>query len=409
MDHVQNLFNDLDVQALGLADSALSHIAKTTFCSGTETCRILRRTLQKANIPHTQVDSLPEPPKAALNPRKKRRVRLLAAAGAAIATAMIGAIGVSGRLLYNKPFTERTLGLLGTARLEELDLPDPVTYTNGIVNATVDAALFDGYNAFVLLTFEATDPEQKIDWKKELHGWEPECSSPDCGFPACVEEMSMPVVVGDQCWVRMILRKISDAPSVTLTLHQNELDMPDPELIEQYEGDPSDLYPDPALLNDPDPVRNRYTDGLSIEIPLTVNTPVLTLTADDGSGYTIYLSGFEMYTRDPVFDCEGTLELKAFKNDGTEMNLFAPVYSSHIFSSPESGGEYSYAKLYEMIDGKHRKPRDPSGYNGFFDISGITGFELNGTRYSPAANPDPSSDFPADIADLTQNAHNPAL
>ena len=118
----QNQFDNLHVQAMALADSALSHIAETTACTDAQNSRILQQTLEKAGIEQTQ--HIKQHPVH----HGKRRLRMLAAAAAAAVTVVVAALGVSGRLTYNKPLAERNFGILGAARLEELNLPKPVTY-----------------------------------------------------------------------------------------------------------------------------------------------------------------------------------------------------------------------------------------------------------------------------------------
>ncbi len=381
MEHVQAKFDALNMQALALADDELKQIAESASCTDAQNSRILQRTLEKANIPQTVYLPEPEPKKPVL--RNKRKFRAIAAAAAAVITVTAAALGVSGRLTYNKPLAEKNFGILGAARLEEMDLPEPVTYTNGTVNATVEAALCDGNCVLVLMTMEAVDPDMEIDWDRELYKWqEAECEPGQ--FVSVSIESCQNQKVRDQCWVSMLLRIRPTAPSdtMTLTLQRQELNLPDPERIKQWKGDPMEvycLYEDPSMVGETDPVRNRCTDGLEIEIPLTVNTPVLKLTAEDGN--QVYLSGFAIYSNIG----SGTFlsdHYTAYRKDGTAMTLSTPGAFNR--SSLENGviWGYSYAKLYQEIGEDGYRYGKPETYNGLFDISDVTRLEFDNTVYN---------------------------
>ena len=391
MEHVQEQFDVLNVQALSLADKELSQIAESASCSGVQTCRILQRTLQKAEIPQTK--PMPEPERKKPVLRGKRKLRILAAAAAAAVTAAAAALGVSGRLRYNQQLAEANFGVLGAARLEEMDLPEPVTYTNGLVNATVEAAISDGNNVLVLMTMKAVDPETKIDWKKELF-FSHEKGQPDTAFLHAFPETSLEYeheksIHGDECWISMILNINKKEPADSFILEigkQRELDLPDPELAAKYgnSSDFSDLYEDPALIGETDPVRNRYTGGMEIEIPLAVNTPVYEMTSEDGG--TVFLSGFEMYSDALDFN-ELFLEsnwngaVKTYRTDGSEMILYAPTATGRSGGGPDFAWGYLYAQLYQQLEGKKFSMRKPETFNGLFDITGVTSMELAGVTY----------------------------
>lgn len=391
MEHVQAKFDALNMQALALADDKLKQIAESASCTDAQNSRILQRTLEKANIPQTVHQPAAEPKKPVQH--KKRKLRLIAAAAAAIITVTAAALGVSGRLTYNKPLAEKNFGILGAARLEEMDLPEPVTYTNGLVNATVEAAISDGNNVLVLITMKAVDPETKIDWNRELF-FSHEKGRPDMAFLHAFPETSLEYgqeksIHGDECWISILLNINKKEPADTFILEigkQQELDLPDPELAAKYGNshDFSDLYEDPSLIGETDPVRNRYTGGLEIEIPLTVNTPVYEMTSEDGG--TVFLSGFEMYSDALDFNelflgSNWNGEVKTYRTDGSEMMLYAPTATGRSSGGPDLAEGYLYAQLYQQLEGKKFNMRKPETFNGFVDITDVTSMELAGVTY----------------------------
>lgn len=382
MEHVQAKFDALNMQALALADDKLKQIAESASCTDAQNSRILQRTLEKANIPQTVHQPAAEPKKPVQN--KKRKLRLIAAAAAAIITVTAAALGVSGRLTYNKPLAEKNFGILGAARLEEMDLPEPVTYTNGTVNATVEAALCDGNCVLVLMTMEAVDPDMEIDWDKELYNWQEAGCEPSSYRSAFPVSGLWPEVVGDQCWISMTLWIPEEPPAATMTLtvQRQELDLPDPELIKQYDGNPADFYADPSMIGETDPVRNRYTDGLEIQIPLTINTPVLKMAAENGE--ELYLSGFEIYA-DMILDLgyERNSEVTAYRSDGTATTFYVPSVSRQAGDwKPGEKRAMMYAKLYQKIEGKNFNRFKPETFNGLFDITDVTRLEFDNTVYN---------------------------
>ena len=388
MKHLQEQFDGLNVRALSLADDVLKQIAESASCTGVQTCRVLQKTLQKAEIPQTK--PMPEPERKKPVLRGKRKLRIIAAAAAAAVTAAAGAFGVSGRLRYNQPLAEANFGVLGAARLEEMDLPEPVTYTNGLVNATVEAALSDGNNVLVLMTLEAVAPETKIDWSKELY-FAHEKGRPESSFlhaypETYLESGQEKAIHDDECWISLFLKINQNEPADSFILEigeQRELDLPDPESVEKY-GNSPELYEDPSLIGETDPVRNRYTGGLEIEIPLTVNTPVLEMKAEDG--VTVFLSGFEMYSEELDFNAvllEATWngEVKACRTDGTEMMLYAPTATGRSSGGPDYEQRYLYAQLYQVPEGKKFRFKKPETFNGLFDITDVTSMEFAGVTF----------------------------
>ena len=375
MEHVQAKFDALNIQALALADDKLKQIAESASCTDAQNSRILQRTLEKANIPQTVHQPAAEPKKPVQH--KKRKLRLIAAAAAAIITVTAAALGVSGRLTYNKPLAEKNFGILGAARLEEMDLPEPVTYTNGKVNATVEAALCDGNCVLVLMTMEAVDPDTKIDWDKELSFHEK--GMPVGGWYHIRRLNHGTEVYGNQCWLSCWFEINQNAPAESATLVcdiQHEILSFDPERREVYDEIPDDLHEDAA-----NPILNQNTQGLEIEIPLTVNTPVRRLTAENGN--TVFLSGFELFAEGynafgESMKTENDNYIIAHRQDGTEQKICLSYRSSHGGSS---GGGSTRAPIYLPVEGKRYFADRPDSFIGFVDVSDVTAIEMEGMTY----------------------------
>ena len=367
----QNQFDNLHVQAMALADSALSHIAETTACTDAQNSRILQRTLEKAGIEQTQ--HIKQHPVH----HGKRRLRMLAAAAAAAVTVVVAALGVSGRLTYNKPLAERNFGILGAARLEELNLPKPVTYTTGTVYATVEATLCDGNCVLVLMTMETVDPGMKIDWDKELRFHEK--GMPVGGWYHIYSLNHDTEVYGNQCWLSCWFEINQDAPadSATLVLDiQHKILSFDPERKEAYDEIPDDLHEDAA-----NPILNQNTQGLEIEIPLTVNTPVRKLTADNGN--TVFLSGFELFAEGYLAFGESmeTVDdsyITAHRQNGTEQKICLSYRAS---GGGSDGGGSTRAPIYLPVEGKRYFADKPDSFIGFVDVSDVTAIDLDGMTY----------------------------
>jgi|GEM_PF-1971339 len=367
-------FDRMDVQAMQLADATLSHIAETEQLSEMQTARITARSLEKAGLAQPEQKSVI---------RHKKRTKLIGAMIAAVLAVTVLAAGVSGYQRYNKRLMEKRFGVLGTTRLESLEIAEPVTYTNGIVNATVEAVLCDGYNALVLATFEAVDPEPDVDWDIQIYSMH-EKGCPDDSFRSAFPMSETRQEFDGQCWVtwQIALTKHHAGDTMTMVFAKSAAELPTEEEIEAYRKSGeniSDLYADPTLIGKEFVCLGEMTDGLEIEIPLTVNIPVLTLRSD--SGDTLRMSGFEL-----IADSEAQLiteggRITLYRGDGNTATAWLPRVKG---GSPvtDTDSTMPSAQLIEMIDGVKYSGKNPETYIGFSDISDITAVEIAGVTYT---------------------------
>ena len=359
-------FEDLSAEALGTLDEELGHIAETEQLSAEQSTRIASRAMEKAGFAERTTTAA-----AAVRPAivHRKRTKLLGALIAAALSLTVLAVGVGGYLRYNKKSLEKTFGVLGTARLEEMNLAEPQRFTNGTVNATVDAVLCDGTRAIVLTTYSAADPAQKIDWDYQLHGYHEIGQEADTFRTAFPSTDRKQMIDGD-CLVTTLIDIPAESAGGKLTIvyEKTETNFPSEEEIRNAGAAKRDLYESPEFVGSHVPYFCDLTDGLEIEIPLETNIPVLNMSSAGGD--TLQLSGFEM-----IGECQSQLMadqgyFTIHYKDGNQARAWIPV-------AMENKGQYRV-----QIDGVKMKYDDPSTYIGFIDVSDVSAVEFAGTMYT---------------------------
>ena len=319
-------------------------------------------------------------------PRITRKTKLIASLTAA-ALAICGTVAaVSGALRYNRQLANAQFGELGAARLEQIVKPEPRTFTNGKVSATVEAVLCDGDHAMLLTTFAPAQRGEVLDWENEL---EISCEKgkinsdgEPCFLNAWVETNDVRYY-GDQAWVSWVIKILPDGePNVKeVTFVMNHW-------TEDYtaSGKDSDAYSSPkqvgkAKVHDE---HNSMCGGLELTFPIEQNIPVLTLRSD--SGETLNLSGFELF-RSGSFPHYSDGPIKLLRTNGTVSEAWLPTYGETDTTGGTVSGRHfhwSAGRFYEMIDGVKLDRRDPSTFIGFIDVRLIDGVEIGGVTYRRA-------------------------
>lgn len=349
---MEKRFDALSAAALMQADGTLTQIAAGERLTDEETARLTARVLQKAGLSGTPVI------------RKKtnlRRIGVVLLTAALVLTAMTAS--VSGYLVYNRAHAAKNFGELGTRRLEEMELTSPVTYTNGIVDVTVEAVLCDGQYALVLATMETTDPGMDVVWDRQCMPYEltmpyeEAVNSMVFGYEkALLEDVSVQEV-GEQGWVTWTFSIEEGHAGETMTLCFYETTRAEP--------------------NGKDMPVNDATCGITMEIPLVQNTPVLTLVSD--AGETLHLSGYQLYA-----DRMGAFSPQPFRlhrRDGSIADAeIISVSESAMSSETETWGKTA-ARIYECLPDVRFDAFDPDTFIGFLDVSEVIAIEVDGVMY----------------------------
>ncbi len=348
---MEQRFDNLDMQAMTLADAELSNIASTQKLRDAETKRITELVLQKTGIANNTAHK-------GIRKQSCKKLGIILTAAVLTITAM--GVSVSGYLRYNQPMVERNFGILGARRLEEMHLPDPVTYTNGVVDLTVEAVLCDGQYAMVLATLEAVDEKQKIDWEYEISLYEyiEDASEDVIGrFESFLLMETDHKVVDNQCWATWIFR-----------------------INEGYSGSDAKLKFFKTTTYTPcdkDVPVNAATEGIVFPVSLVQNIPVLTLTSENGT--TMYLSGYQLYASS--MNAFTDFDFRLHRNDGSVSECVIPVYSSYGNESEEGKWASTDGKVYEIIAGKEFDQSDPSTYIGYLDLTDVAYIEFDGVNF----------------------------
>ena len=370
-------FENLSAKALGLADDDLAHIADTEQLTDAENDRIAANVLGRLNL--TPVQPVP-----IVKKNRKRRIRIIGTLIAAVIAVGALGLGVSGWVNYNRRQAQKYFGEIGTAKLEELGYAArQQSFSNGKINASLTAVLCDGSNALALLTFEPADPEEKIDWDLELYGMQ-ESGQTENQFCKAFPQSFSRRVYDSQCWVTLEMRigDLSEGDQFTFRFDKQETNFPTEEEIKKWKKDKDGMFEDhfesPEFIGRHDPYFNEYSDGLEITVPLTTNVPSVTIQSERGD--TMELSGIALSGQSWI---PGSPCFTAVYADGTEKELFYMSSGTTFVGGPEGSEEYySYAKIYEAIDGVTFRMNDPSTYNGFIDVTQIESVELGGTVYT---------------------------
>ncbi|MBR5371502.1 MAG: hypothetical protein IK130_04735 [Oscillospiraceae bacterium] len=357
-------FDELNSSALNMADASLAHIAETAAIPPETADRIAARTMEKLGF---------SSPKTKPVIRHTKRPKHIAALVAAVLSAAALAIGVGGYLRYNQRAMEKNFGVLGTAKLADMQLAEPKTFTNGVVNATVEAVLCDGVNAYALTTFKTVDPAQTADWNLQLFNYR-EKGCPEYEWKSAYPTSTAKQEFDGEAWVTWEIRLPEGAAADTLTIvfERTETDFPSDEDIKAATREGilmEDIYERKEFIGSHVPYFDDLTDGLEIDIPLTVNIPVITLRSEIGD--ELKMSGFEMIS--PAHS--GSLvryneDFRIIRKDGTSAN-----------GCIQNGRDYSWQYI-EKIDGVKYRFDDPATYIGFVDVTDIEALEFSSGTYS---------------------------
>ena len=357
-------FDELDSSALNMADASLAHIAETAVISQNTAERIAARTMEKLGF------SLPKTKSVIRHTKRPKRIAALVAA--AVSAAAL-AIGVGGYLRFNQRVMEKNFGVLGTAKLADMQLAEPKTFTNGVVNATLEAVLCDGVNAYALTTFKTVDPAQKADWPFQLYNYR-EKGCPEYEWKSAYPTSTAKQEFDDEAWVTWKIRLPEEPAGDTLTVvfEKTETDFPSDEDIKAAKREGilmEDIYECKEFIGSHVPYFDDLTDGLEIEIPLTVNIPVITLRSSIGD--ELKVSGFEMissaHSSSLLRDGE---EFRIIRKDGTSANGWI-----------QYGYDYIWQYI-EKIDGVNYRFDDPATYIGFVDVTDIAALEFGSGTYT---------------------------
>lgn len=350
-------FDEMSAQALGLADAALLHIAETEQLTDAENDRIAANVLSRVNLTNAQ--------SAVKIQHRKRRLRIVGALIAAAVT--VGAIGlsVSGWLTYNKPLMQSFFGSLGDDRLAELELPEPQTFTNGIVNATVEASLRDSNVILVLMTFESADENNPIDWAK-LMDEEARHHGDSLFFynSRILDENGEPVGSEDNPAEDMILS------SCGVCQYENHYHTASVE----YRLDI--LNPDFDAESITLRFKNQSQGRLDVTVPLTPRLESAVFEAEDGKQMTVSPIWFRTSVGQLIVPMDlPWQDLILNRTDGTQTRGYLTSLGNVGYSGPDDKWSFSESMIYEVTEGMEFEYDNPETYNGFIDISDVDSIE----------------------------------
>lgn len=352
-------FDELSARSLETADTALAHIAETEQLTDAENDRIAANVLGR-------IDLTPVQPAVKITHSKKRRTRLIGAIIAAVLTVGALGIGASGWLTYNKPLMQSYFGSIGDERLAALELPEPQTFSNGIVNATVEVSLRDSNIMRVLMTFESADETKPINWKKLMnHDDEPFVYNmkilDENGEPVGTEENP----ITDICFGHgggLCFEKNDGIASV-----EYQFNICDPE----FDAEAFTVR-----------FENQEQGSLDVTIPVT---PCLeTALYETAGGRQMTVSPINFRTSVALLTSsldESWRDLLLNRSDGTQSRGYLNSLSTISYSGPDAKWSYSESMIYEVTEGMEFVYKDPETYTGFVDISDVDSIEWNGETY----------------------------
>lgn len=369
-------FDEMSARELRIADADLAHIAETEQLTDSELDRITAKVLGR-------IDLTPLEPEITVRHSKKRRFRVIGALIAAVVAAGALGLGVSGWLNYNKPLMQGFFGSLGDERLAELNLPEPQTFTNGIVNARVEACLRDSVKMLVLITFEGADPEHPINWSKLMDEYCRKTMDPSSeetfGYHEAdpidplfiysdqiLDEDGEPTGIGDRPIKDIVGGGGGVVPSVKtkkgITCVEYEFDIVNP-----------DFDAESVVLR----FENEAQGRLDVTVPVTPRLESAYFENEEGARLTVSPIGFrrEPACLIPMLN-ESWRDLLLNRTDGTQAKGFLSSVST-------ARGNYvnrripsiNDGRLYEVTDGMEFQYDDPDSYIGFVDVSDVESIE----------------------------------
>ncbi len=387
---MEKRFEELNVQAMSLADDELTHIAQTEQLSPEETVRMIARTLKKADIPAENIMQHPLLKKA---PPKKRIRMIGGLLAAAIACAAMG-IGVSGWLNYNKPLMEKYFGLEGEARLASMNLPEQesVVSESG-VRITPEAFLWDDHRAVALVTFESADEAHPINWMKLLHG-DPDhvlyynCSVLNENGDEMGTEAHPFTGYGSVVPSGMSIAWAKSKYCVTAKIEFN--------VEEGFQADDLTLQ-----------FRNEKYGEIHVPVRVGEKLPVKHL--ETAAGREMYLSPIGFWAEGITETTEDSAwwELTLHRADGTERAVHLDMLAGYEEETPEGHTGYETAKVYEVTDGMTYDCDNPASYTAFVDVDGVTAIDWAEYHFEVVPeddSADTAEDEPAETAAADESA-----
>lgn len=359
-------FDEMSARTLRIADAALAHIAETEQLTDAENERITEKVLSRIDLTSVK-------PEIIMRQRKKQRIRIMGALIAAVTAAGSLGLGVSGWLNYNKPLMQGFFGSLGDERLAELDLPEPQTFTNGIVNAKVEACLRDSLEMIVLITFEGADPENPIDWAKLMdENCRETYQNPEMPVDPLfiytdqvLDEDGEPAGFGGRPARDIMNASAGVVPSAKakkgITCVEYQFDIVNPDF-------------------DAESVVLRFENAAQGRLEVTVPVPPRLESAyfENEAGARLTVSPF-WFQRSPaqlmpmMDDSENNLILN--RSDGTRTKGYLSSVSTCGGSSPNKKLSYNDSRIYEVTDGMDFEYDDPDSYTGLIDVSNVESIE----------------------------------
>ncbi len=363
---MEKKFEELSVRALSLADAELARIAETETLDPEQNLRLTQRVLEKAGI---------QPEETVQNAKSvccsKKRIRLLGVLIAAVIAVFALGIGVSGWLTYNKPLMESYFGTIGDERLQELMLPDPQTFSNGIVKATVEASMRDSNIMLVLMTFESADENKPINWAKlmdhearyhddNLFIYSPEILDEN-GEPVGTPENPAKDVLGSSGGVF----RYENHNTVASAEFRLEIMNPD-------------LDADAITLR----FENQGQGSLDVTVPVTPPLESVVFEAENGKQMTLSPIWFRTSVAEFVTSFDDSWHnILLNRSDGTQTKGYLNHLGSRGYHGTDGKWSYSESMIYEVTEGMEFDRDKPETYNGFLDISNIESVEWHGMIY----------------------------
>ena len=358
-------FDELSARSLETADTALAHIAETEQLTDAENDRIAANVLGR-------IDLTPVQPAVKITHSKKRRTRLIGAIIAAVLTVGALGIGASGWLTYNQPLMQSYFGSIGDERLAALELPEPQTFSNGIVNATVEVSLRDSNIMRVLMTFESADETNPIDWDKLM-------------------ERNARNQVNDELFYLNV--NVLDENGEPVGTEEN----PITDIcfghggglcFEKNDGIASVEYQfnicDPEFDAEAFTVRFENQEQGSLDVTIPVTPCLETALFETAGGRQMTVSPIDFRTSVALSTSsldESWRDLLLNRSDGTQSRGYLNSLSTISYSGPDEKWSYSESMIYEVTEGMEFVYKDPETYTGFVDISDVDSIEWNGETY----------------------------
>lgn len=364
-------FDEMSVRALGLANEELRHIAETEQLTDSENERITAMVLDRMNL-------TPKQPAVTVRHSKKRRLRIAGALIAAVLTVGALGLGVSGWLTYNKPLMQSYFGSVGDKHFAELALSEPQTFTNGIVNATVEASLRDNNMMMVLITFESADPEKPIYWTKLMNQRSERSDMQETPYAplfiynwALLDENGEALGTMDNPYT-----DISVAGCGVVSRTDNDKTRTSVE----YEINIHNLDFDAESIS------MRFSSAeqgiLDVTVPVMPRLKSAVFENDAGKQITVSPVRFRTSVAQLILPQDDSWHNMILNRmDGTQTACYLPTLSTVASSGEDGKWSYNESMIHEITEGMEFEYDNPDSYNSFLEISDIASIEWCGETY----------------------------